>query len=61
MKGEIMKHLLSKLQSPWDLNSRWGFILMAPIKVITIVKFTEADGISPHFVKRWKPQKISTV
>ena len=47
-----MKHLFSKIQLPWDLNPREGFIRMVSIQAFTIVKFTEADGIMPLFCKR---------
>jgi len=52
VKGEIIKYLFSKIQLPWNLNSRGGFILMVLITAITIVKFIEADGISSLFCKK---------
>jgi hypothetical protein len=61
VKGEVMKHLFSKIQLPGDLNSREGYIRMVPITAITVVKFTEADDMSPLFCEKggYNPKKIN--
>jgi len=52
VKGEIMKHLFSKIQLTWDMNSREDFILMVPIQSFTLVSSPKPKVYRPYFVKR---------